>query len=121
MANNVRLWRYNKKCEFGHYGSVENENGTYSENDDSFISDFKRVCADYYITPTMENELTGLDLKDSRAIAVRQLRNDPLMGPNMYSYYVKYCGSLYNIESIKFNTMNLIGRIVIVLSKVDKV
>lgn len=121
MANNVKLWRYNKRCEFGHYGAVKNANGTYSENDDSFIPDFKRVCADYYITPTMQNELTGLDLKESRAISVRQLRNDPLMGQDMYSYYVRYQNQLYNIESIKFNTMELVGRIIIVLSKIDKV
>lgn len=122
MANtSVTLWRYNKICEFGHYGIVQNDNGTYSENDETFISDFKRHCADYYITPEMSQSLQGLDIKQTRAIAVRQLRNDKLEQLDSYNYYVRLGdGNIYNIESIKFNTMSLMGKIVIVLSRTDK-
>lgn len=120
MANSVKLWRYNKTCEFGHFGLVQNPNGTYSENDDSFICDYKRRCADYYIKPNMVQDLEGLQIKDTIAIAVKQLRDDPLTSPQSYGLYVRYRGNLYTVESVKFNTIKLVGQMIFVLEKTDK-
>lgn len=120
MSKSVKLWRYNKTCEFGHFGLVQNPNGTYSENNDSFIRDYKRKCANYYITPSMIQDLEGLEIKDTLAIAVKQLRNDPLTSPKSYGLYVRYRGNLYTIKSIKFGAMELVGRIIFVLEKTDK-
>jgi len=120
MSKAIKLWRYNKTCEFGHFGLVQNPNGTYSENNDSFVCDYKRKCADYYITPSMIQDLEGLEIKDTLAIAVKQLRDDPLTSPKSYGLYVRYRGILYTVKSIKFGPTSLLGRMVFVLEKTVK-
>lgn len=120
MAKSVKLCRYNKTCEFGHFGLVQNPNGTYSENNDSFVCDYKRKCANYYITPSMVQDLEGLEIKDTLAIVIKQLRDDPLASPKSYGLYVRYRGNLYTIKSINFGAVTLVGRMIFVLEKTDK-
>lgn len=120
MAKSVKLWRYNKTCEFGHFGLVQNPNGTYSENNDSFVCDYKRKCANYYITPNMVQDSKGLEIKDTVAIVIRQLQDDPLASSKSYGLYVRYRGNLYAVKSIKFSSMSVIGRMIFVLEKTDK-
>lgn len=120
MAKSVKLCRYNKTCEFGHFSLVQNPNGTYSENNDSFVCDYKRKCANYYITPSMVQDLEGLEIKDTLAIVIKQLRDDPLASPKSYGLYVRYRGNLYTVKSIKFGAITLLGQIIFVLEKTDK-